>query len=245
MFYYLAELRDVFFVFNVFKYITFRAGMAAVTTFLICVIIGPAFIRYMKEREIREKAKREDCPTLESFHKTKEGTPTMGGILIVGSIIFSVLLWADLSNHFILITLFTSAYLAVLGFADDWVKLTQKHVRGRGLSPRTKFLWQILLGCFIGSYVYHHPGSLTTVYVPFFKSIVIDLGILYLPFVALVVIGTTNAVNLTDGLDGLATGLILIVSSTLAILCYLTGHKFFSGYLFMPFVYGAGELTVF
>ena len=245
MLYYLAEFRDVVFAFNVFKYITFRAGMAAVTTFLICVIIGPAFIRYMKQREIRERAKRDDCPTLETFHKAKEGTPTMGGILIVGSILFSVLLWADLSNHFIIITLITCLYLAVLGVIDDWVKLTQRHIRGRGLSPRTKFLWQILLGCFIGSYVYHHPATMTNLYVPFSKTLVINLGILYLPFVALVVIGTTNAVNLTDGLDGLATGLILIVSSTLAILCYISGHKFFSEYLFIPYVIGAGELTVF
>ena len=249
MFYFLSELRDVFFGFNIFRYITFRAGMAAVTTFLLCVIFGPVFIRYLKRRSIQERAKREDCPPLDEFQKVKEGTPTMGGIFIVGSVLISVLLWADLSNRYILLTMFTCLYLAILGFMDDYVKLTQKKDKGlktkRGLSARSKMMWQILLGCFIGSYVYFNPGTSTELDVPFLKNLIINLGILYIPFVALIIIGTSNAVNLTDGLDGLAIGCVAIVSFTLGILSYVSGHLKFSEYLFIPYITGSGELTIF
>ncbi len=245
MFYYISQLREFFFLFNIFKYITFRASLAAVTTFLLCIILGPLFIRILKERKIREHAKRNDCPDLASFHRTKEGTPTMGGIFIVGSIMISVLLWADLSNLYIQLSLLTCIYLAVLGFIDDYIKLTQKESHYRGLRARTKLFWEFLLGCFIGTVIYLHPSSVTQLDLPFFKNLVIDLGSFYIPFVALIVIGTTNAVNLTDGLDGLAIGCVLIVGSTLAVLSYVTGHLKFSEYLFIPFVSGAGELTVF
>ena len=244
MFYYFTQLRNLFFAFNIFKYITFRAAMAAVTTFLLCVIFGPFVIRYLKEKKIQEKAKREDCPGLAQFHNTKEGVPTMGGIFVIGSIIISVLLWADLSNAFIILTLLTCAYLAALGGVDDYYKLTQKKGH-RGLRPRTKLLWQILLGCIIGTYVITNPLISTKLDVPFLKHVAVDLGILYVPFAALVVIGASNAVNLTDGLDGLAIGNVLIVSIALGILCYVTGHSNFSEYLFIPFIQGAGELAVF
>ncbi|MCR4337949.1 MAG: phospho-N-acetylmuramoyl-pentapeptide-transferase [Candidatus Omnitrophica bacterium] len=244
MFYYLAQLRDFFFVFNVFKYITFRAAMAAVTTFILCMIFAPILTKFFRELKIRENAKRDDCPHLASFHNTKEGIPTMGGIFIVGSIVISVLLWADLSNHYILLTLFTCVYLAVLGAIDDYLKLTKK--KGfRGLRPRMKFIWQVLLGCFVGSYIFFSPEVSTKVDIPFLKNVAWDIGWFYVPFVALIVIGTTNAVNLTDGMDGLAIGCVLIVSATLAILSYVTGHANFSEYLFIPFIPGAGELAVF
>ena len=245
MFYYFSELRHLFFGFNIFKYITFRAAMAAVTTFALCVIIGPIFTRYLHARQIREKAKRDDCPDLHSFQSEKEGTPTMGGIFIIGSIVVSVLLWADLSNRYIILTLLTTLYLAVLGFADDYIKLStrQTHQR-RGLRAKVKMLWEILLACFIGSYMYFSPGTTTKLDVPFFKGL-IDLGIFYIPFIALVIIGTSNAVNLTDGMDGLAIGCVLIVAATLGALCYVSGHATFSEYLFIPFVAGAGELTVY
>ena len=243
MFYYLARFKDVFFFFNVFKYITFRAAMAAVTTFLLCVVLGPAFIRYLKDKKIREYAKRADCPNLEKFHNSKQGIPTMGGLFVVGSIILSVCLWSDLSNIYVFWTLMTCIYLGVLGFADDYVKLTQKgHT---GLKPKTKLLFQIFWGCWIGAIVYCNPDTSTKLDIPFFKNLIIHLGCFYVPLVALIVIGTTNAVNLTDGLDGLAIGCILIVSATLAILCYLTGHMQFSEYLFIPHIPRAAELTVF
>ena len=126
MFYYLSELKDLFFALNVFKYITFRAAMAAITPFLLCVVTGPVFIEQFKKRKIREIAKRDDCPDLAKFHEAKEGTPTMGGIFMVGSIIISVLLWANLSNRYIALTLATCLYLAILGYVDDYVKLSRK-----------------------------------------------------------------------------------------------------------------------
>jgi len=245
MFYFLAQLKDFFFGFNVFKYITFRAAMAAVTTFVGCVVLGPPITRFLKEKKIREYAKRDDCPDLDRFASSKQGIPTMGGLFVIGSILISVLLWADLGNRYVLLTLGTCFYLAVLGMVDDYTKLTCHNRRRRGLPARSKLLWQVLLAFFIGSYVYFNPETSTTLRVPFFKNVVFQLGILYLPLVAMIVIGTTNAVNLTDGLDGLAIGCILIVSSTLGVLCYLTGHILFSEYLFIPYIKGAGELTVF
>lgn len=244
MFYFLSEFRDLFFVFNIFHYITFRAAMAAVTTFVLCLALGPRITRYLKEKKIREKAKRDDCPDLDAFMHSKQGIPTMGGVFIIGSVIISVLLWAQLNNRYIIMTLLTCLYLAVLGFVDDYIKLVK--VGGhRGLRAKTKLLWQILLGCFIGSYVYFSPTTATKVDIPFIKTLVVDIGIFYIPLVALIIIGTTNAVNLTDGLDGLAAGLILIVSSTLAILCYLTGNMQFSSYLFIPYIPYSAELTIF
>ncbi|HBR15355.1 MAG TPA: phospho-N-acetylmuramoyl-pentapeptide-transferase [Candidatus Omnitrophica bacterium] len=246
MFYYLSQLRDVFFGFNIFRYITFRAGMAAVTTFLFCIILGPILIRKLKQFKIQEIAKREDAPDLDKFQHSKEGTPTMGGLIIIGSILFSVFLWADLSNRHIILTLITCCWLAVLGWIDDYFKLTKKGKPGqRGLTKRTKLMWEIMLGCFIGSFVYFNPGTSTQLDFPFFKNLVMNLGIFYIPFVALVVIGTSNAVNLTDGLDGLAIGCVLIVSLTLGVLSYVSGHVNFAEYLFIPFVPGVGELTIF
>ncbi len=249
MFYYLSEFRDVISFLNIFKYITFRAGMAAVTTFVLCLILGPIFIKHFKKRSLGEKAKREDCPALDQFQTAKEGTPTMGGIFIVGSILLSVLLWADLSNPFILLTIFTCIYLGMLGGIDDYVKLTQKNHKGlksvRGLQARTKLIWEIILGIFIGTYIYCYPGTSTQLDFPFLKKFIIDFGFLYIPFVALVVVGTANAVNFTDGLDGLAVGSVAIVSLTLALLSYVTGHLKLSEYLFIPYIPGTGELTVF
>jgi phospho-N-acetylmuramoyl-pentapeptide-transferase len=244
MFYWLSGLRSVIFEFNIFKYITFRAAMAAVTTFVLCLILGPLFIKYSKERAIRERAKRDDCPALDKFQNAKEGVPTMGGVFIIGSIVLSVLLWADLSNQYIILTLLTCLFFAILGGVDDYVKLKQKG-KHRGVRARTKFLWEILWGCGIGAYLYWTPGISTQIDVPFLKTLVVDLGLLYVPFVALVIVGATNAVNLTDGMDGLAIGCVMIVSATLSVLCYVSGHLKFSEYLLIPYLPGTGELTIF
>jgi len=210
MFYFLSGLKDVFFGFNVFRYITFRSAMAAVTTFLICLICGPIFIRFFRQRQIGEHAKRKHCQDLDRFKEAKEGTPTMGGIFMVGSILLSVFLWGDLGNRYVLLTSGTCFYLMVLGMVDDWVKLIRPD--HSGLRAKTKFLWQILLACFIGSYVFFDPNTSTRLDVPFLKSFIVDIGIFYFVLVAGMIIGTTNAVNLTDGLDGLAIGCVLIVS---------------------------------
>ncbi len=244
MFYFLANFRDVFFGFNIFKYITFRTGMAAITTFLLCIIFGPILIKKFREFNIRENAGRKDTPQLGNFHKPKEGTPTMGGIFIIGSIVVSVLLWADLSNRYILLTLLTCVWLAVIGFIDDYRKLTQKGPH-RGLRARVKFIWQVILGLILGAFIFTDPHVSTRMDIPFVKNVFLDFGIFYIPFIVIIIVGASNAVNLTDGLDGLAIGCVLIVSIALSILCYVSGHLKFSEYLFIPYISGAGELTIF
>ena len=245
MFYYLTDLTQVLSAFNIFRYITFRAAMAAVTAFLLCVVLGPIFIRYFKTLRIRENAKRHDAPGLDRFQVVKEGTPTMGGIFMIISIVLSVLFWADLSNLYINLTLIVCVCLGLLGWIDDYVKLAQKGPH-RGLPARTKFFYELTRGLCLGWYLYYfNPEMSAKLDVPFFKHVVLDLGIFYIFFVALVIIGTTNAVNLTDGLDGLAVGCVLIVSFTLAILSYLSGHVEFSKYLLIPYIPGGGELAVF
>lgn len=244
MFYFLSTLKEFFFAFNIFKYITFRAGMAAVTTFLLSVIFGPWLIKKLRDMKIGEIAKRPDAPDLDKFMAGKEGTPTMGGLLIIGSVLVSVLLWADVTNRFVILTFLTCVWLAVLGFIDDYRKL--KGVGGkRGLSKREKLVGQMLIGAFVGAYIYFDPNVSTKLDLPFLKNVMWDIGIFYIPLVALIIIGTSNAVNLTDGLDGLAIGCTLVVSLTLAILCYISGHAVISKYLFIPYLPGAGELTVF
>ncbi len=244
MFYWLSELRSIYFEFNIFKYITFRAAMAAVTTFVLCLILGPIFIKYSRQRALGERAKRDDCPDLDKFQHVKEGVPTMGGIFIIGSILLAVLLWADLGNHYIIMTLLTCLFFAILGGIDDYVKMKKKG-KHRGLRARTKAALEILWGCALGSYIYLSPGINTHIDVPFLKSLVIDLGLFYVPFVALVIFGASNAVNFTDGMDGLAIGCVMIVSATLSVLCYVSGHLKFSEYLLIPYLPGTGELAVF
>ena len=241
MFYFLTELRDVYSYLNIFRYITFRSGMAAVTTFILCVILGPLFIDACRRKKMQEKAKRDDAPGLDKFQESKEGTPTMGGVFIIGSILISVLLWADLTNIYVILTLFICTGLAIVGGLDDYIKLTQKK---RGLSARTKMIWQIILAGIVGSVIYLNPYVSTQLDIPFFKNLVVNLGTFYVVWIIFVVVGSSNAVNLTDGLDGLAIGCTLMVAIALAVLSYITGHAQFSQYLLIPYISGAGELTV-
>ncbi len=244
MFYFLSEFVNQLPALNIFRYITFRAGMAAVTAFLLCMIFGPIFIRISKERRIRELAKRADAPGLDQFQKVKEGTPTMGGVFIIGSILVSVLLWGNWGNAFIVMTSCLCLALAILGGVDDYVKLKGigKH---RGLSSRVKSFWQVVLAMMVGVFVYLHPAITTNLDVPFMKSLLINLGPFFVFWVVLVIVGSSNAVNLTDGLDGLAIGCTLMVAFTLGALSYVTGNVQMSEYLLIPHVPGAGELTVF
>ena len=245
MFYFLSQFRFEFFPLNIFKYITFRAGMAAVTTFLIAVIIGPWFIRKLREWNLGERpvlgGGREQV--LGAELKCKQGTPTMGGILIIGSILVSVLLWADLSNPYILLTMLTMVWLALVGFADDYMKI--RGINKNGMPSRTKILWQAVLAAIVSFYVYAYLNVSTALDVPFMKKLVIDLGPFYVLLMMVILIGASNAVNLTDGLDGLAIGATLMVALTLAILCYITGNVNFSNYLFIPYIPWSGELTIF
>lgn len=239
----LYPLKDKFFIFNIFKYITFRAAMSALTTFFISIFLGNFITQYLKKFKIQENIRKEGFGNLYDLQHYKQGTPTMGGILIVISVIFSTLLWANLLNKYVILTLLTFFSLGALGFIDDYIKLKKRHFKGLKIS--TKFLGQLIIGLVLGIILYFDRDVSTDIYFPFFKNLIINLGILYILFVVIVVCGSSNAVNFTDGLDGLAVGCTIMTALTFSILSYVTGHAKFSQYLLIPFIPYAGELTVF
>lgn len=240
----LYSLKDMFFGFNVFRYITFRAAGAIITAFLTSIILGPYIIKLLKAFNIGERIRpEEEVPGIYSAHKGKQGTPTMGGIIMIFSIIFSTLLWARLDNRYILLTLFSTLWLGVLGFIDDYVKLKAKN--GTGLSKRIKFLGQIILGFIIGSVLFLDVNIDTNIYFPFFKNLVFNAGIFYILFVMIVITGTSNAVNLTDGLDGLAIGCIVMAGLAYSVIAYAVGNTLMADYLYIQYIPGAGELAVY
>lgn len=243
LYYLLYPLRDFFAGFNVFKYITFRSAMAVLTAFFICVIFGSKVIRKLAAWHICAHVRnKEEVHGLYDLHHHKQGTPTMGGLLMVSAIILATLLWADVRNRYIFMSLISIFWLGTVGFVDDYLKLRFK--RSKGLSARAKFIGQLILGVVVGVFIYLDAHSSTRLDVPFLKNLSVDLGIFYILFVMVVIIGSSNAVNLTDGLDGLATGCVLMVALSYGILSYLTGHLRFSQYLFIPYIEGVGELTV-
>ena len=226
-------------VFNVFRYITFRTIYAALTAFLICFILGPWVIRTLTHMQIGQYI-RDDGP---QTHLSKAGTPTMGGTLIVFSIVLSMLLWGDLTNVFIWIVLFVIVGFAAIGFMDDYLMLIKK--QSKGLSARSKFGLQILLAALTAVFVVLIPDFSTQITFPFFKNIAPDLGWGYVPFAVLVIVGASNAVNLTDGLDGLAIGPVVIAAATYMVLAYVAGHIKIAEYLQINYVAGGGELAIF
>jgi phospho-N-acetylmuramoyl-pentapeptide-transferase len=228
--------------FNVFRYITFRTAMAAVTALLVALFAGPAMIRLLKHYQIAQSIRQEGPKT----HLAKAGVPTMGGLLIQLAVVVATLLWMDLSNRFVWIVLATLVGVGAVGFADDWVKVTRR--RSLGLTGRGKLLPQFLVALAVGFAVEQwagHGAFSTVVTFPFFKKVLVDLGILYIPFVAIVVVGSSNAVNLTDGLDGLAIGAVGIAAGTYAVLAYVTGNAVAARYLQIPFIPQSGELAIF
>lgn len=243
LYYLLYPLHDAWFGFNVFKYLTFRAAMASMTAFLISLIFGPMVIRWLKTISFGQHIRREHVESLYNLHKHKEGTPTMGGVLIILAIAVSTLLWGDLTNKYVLAALFSMLWLGGLGFADDYIKVVKK--RNLGLTARMKFAGQIILGIALAIFVMKFTPVTTVLSIPFFKFWVFDLGIFYVLFVILVIASCSNAVNLTDGLDGLAIGCAFIVAIAYAILSYLTGNFKASDYLNIFYLPGAGELSVF
>ena len=244
MFYHIFyPLKEFWFGFNVFKYITFRAALAAISAFSLSVFCGPLVIKFLKLSKIGEKTHRSDAPGLDQYHGSKSGTPTMGGILIVGSILISTFLWSRLDNTYIWLAMMVTLCLCIVGLIDDCIKLTSGNKKG--LHAITKFSGQFMIGLGVALFLYTTCAGCTTLHFPFFKKIVIELGIFYLPFVILVIAGSSNAVNLTDGLDGLAIGCIILISATYAAISYLTGHIDVSSYLGIPFIPQAAELTVF
>lgn len=216
--------------------------MAAITAFSLSIIFGPSFIRYLKKMKLGEKINKGDSVLLDNQHKAKEGTPTMGGIFVVLAICLSVSLWADLTNKHILLCLFVILWLAITGFIDDYLKQVKN--KSKGLTAASKFMSQIILGLIVGLILFVDPDSSTKVDVPFLKDVSIEFGIFFVVFVIIVLTGTSNAVNLTDGLDGLAIGCCIMVALAFGVLSYVSGNMRFSDYLLIPYIKGAGELTV-
>ncbi|QKK02108.1 MAG: phospho-N-acetylmuramoyl-pentapeptide-transferase [Pseudomonadota bacterium] len=224
-----------------FGYITFRTVMAALSAMIVSLVIGPFFIRHMTERQIGQPIRKLGPES----HLTKAGTPTMGGTLILISLILGTLLWADLTNRYIWTVLFVTMAFGAIGFVDDWRKL--KYRDSRGLPARWKYLLQSLAALAVGLFLYLSadvPAN-TQLFVPFFKDVAIPLGTGFVVLAYFVVVGSSNAVNLTDGLDGLAIMPAVFVAAGLGIFAYATGHTVFADYLAMPYIPGVGELAIF
>ena len=246
MFYYFFySLREWWFGFNVFKYITFRTAMSSVTAFLLTLLIAPAVIRWLVALKMSQQVRqKEEVRGLYDLHQHKAGIPTMGGVLILLALVGSTLLWGDIFNGKLILALLGTTALGVIGFLDDLAKIRRNN--SKGISARTKLLWQGLISLVFVLLLLRDPTYPTSLEVPFIKHVFLkDLGLLYIPLVLLVVVGTSNAVNLTDGLDGLAIGCTIMIALCLTVMSYLTGHKILAEYLLIPFVPGAGELAVF
>jgi phospho-N-acetylmuramoyl-pentapeptide-transferase len=228
--------------FDVFRYLTFRSALAAITGLFLSIYLGPKVITYLQKKQIGE-AKKADGP---KFHWSKAGTPTMGGIIIIFSVVIPVLIWGDIKSIYIILILFGTICLSLVGFLDDYLKVVKK--LPNGLIARYKLLGQIFVGLVVGSVIYFSPqfegfNSVTTV--PFLKDVNFDFSYLYIPVVIFIITATSNAVNLTDGLDGLAIGITTIVMLTLAVISYISGNAIYSDYLNIIYLPGSGELTVF
>jgi len=244
LFNFFYSLKDWFFGFNVFRYITFRAFLAAITAFLISVIFGKYVIGLLRKLHLEQYVRsQKDAPGIYEFHKDKQGTPTMGGLIIVGAIVITTLLWADIKNVFVQLSLLTVIWLATVGFIDDFLKI--KYKRSKGLAALTKMFGQLSLGLVIGFFLYNLQGFDTRLDLPFFKNVIIYLSVFFVPFVVLVIIAASNAVNLTDGLDGLAIGCVIVIALAYSGLTYVSGNAQLASYLNIVFIPYSGELTVF
>jgi len=232
--------RDVS-AFNVFRYLTLRAILGVLTALSICFLIGPALIRKLTQYKVGQVV-RSDGPLT---HLTKAGTPTMGGALILIAVFVSTLLWANLNNRFVWVVLFTTLFFGAIGWVDDYRKLVRKNPKG--LSAREKYFWQTVGGFLVAVFLYTTaklPAE-TQLIVPVFKNVVLDIGPWFILLTYFVIVGTSNAVNLTDGLDGLAIMPTVMVASALGVFAYLSGNANFSSYLGIPFIPGAGEVLIF
>ena len=226
--------------FIVFSYLTLRAILSTLTALLIAIIIGPKMIRWLQRMQIGQTV-RTDGP---ESHLSKSGTPTMGGLLILAAIVISVLLWADLTNTYVLVTLFVVVTFGIIGFVDDYRKVVRKD--SKGLIARWKYFWQSVIALCVAFYLYSSAQTMeeTALLVPFFKEVLPQLGILYIAIVYFALVGTSNAVNLTDGLDGLAIVPTILVAGAFAIFAYVTGNANFSGYLNIPHIPLTSELVI-
>jgi phospho-N-acetylmuramoyl-pentapeptide-transferase len=238
---FIYSFHEIYSQVNLFRYITFRTALATITALLITFVMAPWIIKRLRKFSMTQYV-RSDGP---KTHLSKAGTPTMGGILIILSVVISVFMWGDLSNKYILIMLLAILGFGLIGFVDDYLKTVKKNTKG--LRGWYKFGAQIILALAIGFMFYHDPNDayIAKLSIPFFKKWLIDLGWFYIPFSILVIVGASNAVNLTDGIDGLAIGLIGIACLANGALVYISGHSVFSHYLNVLHLPGTGELTVF
>ena len=242
LYYFLYPLANEISGLNLFRYITFRTAGATVTAIIICLLLGPLFIRMLKNKQIKEKIRTEGPQS----HLKKEGTPTMGGLIIIAGIVVPTLLWADLSNFYIMMALLVTMWMGLIGYLDDYLKAIKGEPKG--MVARKKLVGQISLGLIFGIMLtYFAPTEIFdgTTGIPFFKNYILVLGPMYIPFIILVITGTSNAVNLSDGADGLAIGLCGLCFLTFGGIAYVTGRLDFSNYLQIEYLPGTGELSIF
>ncbi len=235
--------------FSLFQFVTFRAAAAAVTALLIAFVIGPRILEALRRRQIGEQAKPELAQT--GNHRQKAGTPTMGGLIVLSSLLIPALLWTDLNNVYVVLILVVTSFLGAVGFLDDYLKVVKKYKKG--LIARYKLIGQVFIGMVLGGTIYFFPElfganfeelhTLTTI--PFEKNLNFDFDVLYIPIIILILTFTSNAVNLTDGLDGLAIGTVGIATLALGLICYVSGNVKFSSYLSIMYLPGSDELSIF
>lgn len=251
LYYFGLWLRESFEIpgFGLFQYITFRAALAAISALLISFVFGPVIIKMLKKMQIGEQAKSELQQV--GNHSLKAGTPTMGGLIVLTALLVPTLLWADISNMYIILILLTTAWLGAVGFLDDYLKVIKKFPNG--LIGKYKVVGQISIGLILGGVIYFFPESFspdfykinTLTTVPFEKNLNFDFGIFYIPIIIFILTATSNAVNLTDGLDGLSIGTVGIATLALAVIAYFSGNVNFSDYLNIVYLRNSGELTIF
>jgi phospho-N-acetylmuramoyl-pentapeptide-transferase len=241
-YYFLVPLADQYRVFNVFRYLTFRTGGAVMTALLICFLIGPAFIRWLKRLQGKGQPIRSDGPQRHIVEK--QGTPTMGGLLMMIAMVLATVLWADLSNLYVWAVLMVTLFFGLVGFVDDYLKVTKRSAAG--VSARIKLFVQFLVAASTVLMLMRlqAPPLTGAVAIPFFKGVLVQLGWAFIIFGALVVVGSSNAVNLTDGLDGLAIVPVMIAAGTFLLIAYLVGNFRFADYLQINYVAGTGELAI-
>ena len=239
----LVQFTDQLAVLNLFRYITFRTGGSMMTALIVSFLCGPMIIRWLKFNQKKGQPIREDGP--ESHLITKVGTPTMGGFMILLALLIATLLWADLRNGYIWAALGVTVGYGLIGFIDDYIKVTRQH--SNGLPGKLKLLLQIFIATAAAVWVMSitRENLATSLTIPFFKNVLFDLGWFFIPFAVFVIVGASNSVNLTDGLDGLAIGPVMIAAGVFVLIAYVVGNLVFSNYLHLSYVPGAGELSVF
>lgn len=235
----LYPLHTVFSFFNVFRYITFRTIYATITALVICFIIGPWLIRKLQELQLKQPI-REDGPR---SHFSKAGTPTMGGLMIIFAVIVSTLLWANLTNPYVWLVILVTVSFGLIGFFDDYLKLTRES--SKGLPGKVRLTSEIAIALFVSLVLYFKPNFSSAVTMPFFKTVLPDIGWGYILLTVFIIVGSANAVNLTDGLDGLAIGPVIVCFMTYLLFSYLSGNVKIANYLQIPYVSGTGELAIF